>query len=85
MLAINFPLKVIQSFIIYINTYKHKMIEIGKENEKIKNKGKWYYCHHMRIFPFWGDNHRLPLLHMDKLEFVLKKQKNVLMSLRLDI
>ena len=42
------------------------MIEIGKENEKIKNKGKWYYCHHMRIFPFWGDNHRLPLLHMDK-------------------
>ena len=52
LLAINFLLKVIQSFIISVNTYEQKMIEIGNENEK--------------IFPLLGDNHRPLLLHMAK-------------------
>ena len=34
LLAIIFPLKVIQSIIIFVKTYEQKMIEIGNENEK---------------------------------------------------
>ena len=43
------------------------MIEIGNENENIKNKDKWNYFHHIPILKFLGSVHCLPLLHMDKL------------------
>ena len=62
----NLLLKVIQSIVISVNTYEHKMIEIGNEKVKIKNKYKWNYYHHMPILPLLGANHHLPLLYMDK-------------------
>ena len=67
LLAIIFPLEVIQSIIIFVKTYEQKMIEIGNENEKIKNKYRCIYFHHMPILPLLGGNNRLPLLHMAKL------------------
>ena len=73
MLAINFPLKVIQSIIISVNAHKQKMIETGNKNEKIKNKDKWNDCHHFLIFPLLGANHRLPLLHMDKISIWIEE------------
>ena len=66
MLTINFPIKIIQSTIISVNTYKKKIIEIGNKNEKIKNRDKWNYCHDFPILTLLGDNHRLPLIHMAK-------------------
>ena len=66
LLSIYIPPKFIQAIIISTNNYEQKMIEIGNKNKKIKNKDKWNYCHHMPILPLLGDNHRLPLLHMDK-------------------
>ena len=74
-LAINLPLQVIQLIIISVNTYGQKIIEIENENEKIKNKDKWNYCHHMPIFPFLGANNCLPLLYITKRLFGLKKKK----------
>ena len=43
------------------------MIEVGNENEKIKNKDRWNYCHHMPISPLLGANNCLPLLHRAKI------------------
>ena len=51
------------------------MIEIGNENEKNKYNDKWNYCHHMPILPLLGDNHRLPLLHMNKRFIYLEETK----------
>ena len=42
------------------------MIEIRNENEKIKNKDRWNYYHHMPKLTLLGDNNSLPLLHMGK-------------------
>ena len=42
------------------------MIEVWKNNNKIKNKYRWNYCHHMPMLSLLGENHRLPLFHMDK-------------------
>ena len=42
------------------------MLEVGNENIKIKNKDRWNYCHRMPMLPLLGENHRLPLFHMDK-------------------
>ena len=61
------------------------MIAVGKEKEKIRNKDRWNYCHHMPMLSFLGVNHSLLLLHMTKRLFFLKKHMNLLMILRLDI
>ena len=42
------------------------MISVGNKNEKIKNKDRWNYCHHMPMLSLLGTNHRLPLFHMAK-------------------
>ena len=65
-LAIDSPLKIIQSIIISVKTCENKMIEIGNKNEKLKNKYRWNYCHNFTILPLLGANHRLPLLYMAK-------------------
>ena len=49
-----------------MNNYEQETIEVGDENEKIKNKDRWNYFHRMPILPLLGANHRLPLLHMTK-------------------
>ena len=64
--SMNLPLKVIQSIIISVKTYEHKMIEIGNKNEEIINKDKWNFCHHFPILSLLGVNHHLPLLHKYK-------------------
>ena len=65
LLAKHFPVKVIQSIIIKVNTRRQKTIEFVKENKNI-NKYKWNYCHHFQILPLLGVNHHLPLLYMSK-------------------
>ena len=50
-----------------MNTYEQEIIEVGNDNEKMKNKDTWNYCHHMPIFKLLGANNRLPLLHRAKL------------------
>ena len=85
LLTINFLLKVIQSIIISVNIHKQKMIWIWNENKKIRIKDKWNYCHNIPTLPFLKSRYRLQLLHVHKYLSGLKKQKNVLMSLKLDI
>ena len=75
MLAIYLPLNVIQSITISVNAYKQKMIEIGNENEKIKNKDKWNYCHRMHILLFLGADNCLLVLHMAKLFIWIEETK----------
>ena len=66
LLSINSPLKMIQSIIIFVNSCRHKKIELGNKKEKIKNKDVWDYYHHFPIFTLLGVNYRLTLLHMAK-------------------
>ena len=42
------------------------MIEVGNENKQIKNKDRCNNCNNMPLQSLLGDNHRLPLFHMDK-------------------
>ena len=66
MLDIDFSLKFFLAVIFSVNTYEQDIIALGNENKKIKNKDRWNYCHRMPMLPLLGDNHRLPLFHMDK-------------------
>ena len=43
LLAVNSPLKVIHSVILYIHIYKQDIIEVENENKNIKNKDRWNY------------------------------------------
>ena len=55
LIAINLPLKIIQSIISSMNTCKQKMIEIREKNEKLKTKiygtivFVFQYCHCWRL------------------------------------
>ena len=51
------------------------MIEIGNKNERIRNKDKWNYFHHMPILQLVGDNNCLLLLHMAKRFICLEETK----------
>ena len=61
------------------------MIAVGNENEKIKNKDRWNYCHHMPMLPFWGII--IVYRYYIWLNFLcgFKKQVKLLISLRLYI
>ena len=75
MLAKTFSFKVIQAVIFSINIYEQDMIAVGNENKKIKRIYRWDYFHLMPMLPLLGANRHLPLLHMAKRLFGLKKQK----------
>ena len=51
------------------------MIEVGNENKKNKNKDRWNHFNHMPMQPMLGDNHFLPLFHMDKSFIWLEERK----------
>ena len=61
------------------------MIAVGNENKKNEDKYRWNYCHHVHMLSLLGENHHLPLFHMDKYLFGLMRKNNVLMSLQLNI
>ena len=84
MLAKKISLKLIQSAISSIDTYKQDIISVGNENKKIAVKDRWNYCNHMPMISLLGANHCLPLFHMAK-SFICFNEKNVLNSLQLDI
>ena len=65
LLANNYSLKVTQAFIVSVNTYEQDMIEVGNE-KKIKTKDRLDYFNHVPMLSLLGENHRLPLFHMDK-------------------
>ena len=77
----NVSLKVIQSVIFSINTYKKDMLVVGNDNKKIKNKDRWNYCHHMPMLSLLGGNHHLPLFHITKRFIWIIETKKILMSL----
>ena len=47
MVAKHFLVEVIKSVILSIDTYKQDMIEVGNENQKIRNKDRWNHCNHI--------------------------------------
>ena len=51
------------------------MLAFGNEKGKRKKKDRWRYFHHMPILPLLGNNHRLPLLHMNKRFIGLEETK----------
>ena len=54
LLAINLSLKVIQAVIFSLNTYEKEMIEVGNNNEKIRNKDRCNYCRNIPILPLFN-------------------------------
>ena len=80
MLAINFLLKVIQAVILSMNTYEQEIIEVGNDNEKMKNKDTWNYCHHMPIFKLLGANNRLPLINMARIFIWIEETEELINS-----
>ena len=50
------------------------MTEVGNKN-KIKNKYRWNYCHHIPMLSLLGANHRLPLFHMAKRCILINEKK----------
>ena len=51
------------------------MIAVGKKSKKNKNKDRWSYCHHVPMLPLFGNNRRLPLLHMAECFISLEETK----------
>ena len=64
LLSKNFPIKVILSFISTVNTFKQKMVEFGKENEKLISKINRIIVIIFPILPLLGVNRYLTLLNM---------------------
>ena len=85
LLAINLPIKIIQSIIISANSCEQKMTEIGNKNEKLQAKIDGIIVIIFEYFHCWGLI--IVYLYYSWLGVFLgfMKQVNVLMSLRLYI
>ena len=68
-----------------IDNHDNEILAVGCKNKTIQTQDKWNQLNLMDIQSLLGTNHRMPLSHMDKNIFGLKKQINVLMSSLLDI
>ena len=59
-------MKVIDLVMFDIDNHEKDILAVGYENKTIETKDKWNQLNLMEIQSLLGNNHRLPLSHIDK-------------------
>ena len=63
-----------------IDYHEKEILAAGYKNNTIQVEDKWIQLNILNIQPLLWTNHYMPLSHMAKIIFCLKKKINVLMS-----